>query len=120
MEKEVSSVKCSQCGLVNFATADVCKRCGNAFAKDEYKSEQPSTAPPQQTQNPNLTPCPDCAHLCSHMAETCPNCGRFLQQIERPKKSVVGRVISVGVIAALCMCALLVFSATRRWAAVQA
>jgi hypothetical protein len=39
----MSSKKCSQCGLVNFATAVTCKRCSNdlASAADSTVSRQP-------------------------------------------------------------------------------
>ncbi|MCA1643252.1 MAG: hypothetical protein LC785_15190 [Acidobacteria bacterium] len=125
MDKKVGSVKCAGCGLVNFANAEVCKRCGKAFGKVEGESEPSNSELPQSAQteaqvshSPNLTPCPDCAHLCSRMAEACPNCGRFLQQIERPKKRMVGKVVSACVLVAVLACALLILAATRREAAV--
>lgn len=37
----MSNVRCSQCGLVNFATSEQCKRCG-ASLKDEARGEQAS------------------------------------------------------------------------------
>lgn len=34
--------------------------------------------------NPNLYPCPDCGHLVSRQAPTCPQCGRALTPQEQP------------------------------------
>jgi hypothetical protein len=33
---------------------------------------------PGPTPSPNLYPCPDCGHQVSHLAESCPKCGRPL------------------------------------------
>jgi hypothetical protein len=37
--KHSSSLKCPQCGLVNFATVDSCKRCGNALVASTADAE---------------------------------------------------------------------------------
>src|SRR2546429_308357 len=34
-----SSVKCPQCGIVNFATAGACKRCGNSLERPNALEE---------------------------------------------------------------------------------
>lgn len=74
----MSNLKCPACGLVNFADAEVCKRCG---ANLPVPGAQ--TAPPRERPiNPNLNPCPDCAHPVSRQAEACPQCGRFFQRFK--------------------------------------
>ncbi|MDX6384412.1 MAG: hypothetical protein QOK48_1985 [Blastocatellia bacterium] len=49
----MSSVKCQECGLVNWITAENCKRCGLAVAggpaDDNHFDESESYAPPVQT-----------------------------------------------------------------------
>lgn len=49
----MSSIKCPQCGLVNWSTAENCKRCGLAVpggpADDNQVDESQSYAPPVQT-----------------------------------------------------------------------
>src|SRR5215208_1307764 len=116
----VSSLKCPQCSLVNFATAEVCKRCGTALSKHEDASEL--GAEPQQTEvraPATLIPCPDCKHLCSRMAEACPNCGRSFQLAPLSKKGSVVKVIVVAAIVGLCVCVISVALVTRRAVAVQ-
>lgn len=70
-----SNLKCPQCGLVNFAGAEVCKRC-----EAELKEVQAAA------KNPNLSQCPDCNRLVSNQAESCPKCGRFFRVL-RPQPS---------------------------------
>ncbi len=69
-----SNIKCPQCGLVNFADAEVCKRC-----TAELKEVQSAA------KNPNLIQCPDCGRPVSKQAESCPHCGRFFQAL-RPQR----------------------------------
>lgn len=83
----MSSVKCPQCGLVNFANADACKRCGAKLSEINPETEAPpmageASAPPsaQFTGKPNLYPCPDCDHMVSSRAVACPQCGRYFQR----------------------------------------
>lgn len=96
----MQSLKCPQCNLVNFATSEKCKRCGNSLLNDETINETSSSEPQQTTQinaqenqSLKLTACPDCNHLCSQMAESCPNCGRFLRQIERPMNNKISKLV---------------------------
>jgi hypothetical protein len=45
MSENKSSVKCPACGMVNWATADGCKRCGEWFNVGDYA--RPDEVPPQ-------------------------------------------------------------------------
>jgi uncharacterized membrane protein YvbJ len=49
----MSSIKCPKCGLVNFATADVCKRCGESLSKEssQVSDQTPSLDKPSQVPN---------------------------------------------------------------------
>lgn len=49
------SIKCPQCGLVNFSTALQCKRCGNQFSELSPIAEQR----PYQTQMPEVSVSPN-------------------------------------------------------------
>lgn len=69
----MSSIKCPQCGLANFADAESCKRCGA-----ELKEVQAAAT------NPRLSQCVDCGKLVSNEAESCPHCGRFFRML-RPQ-----------------------------------
>src|SRR3979490_3078871 len=70
IEKPMTSTKCSQCGLVNFATAEVCKRCGASIAE--------VTTPPPSQENLKipLIQCPACDASISSQATACPHCGQ--------------------------------------------
>ena len=118
----VTSLKCPQCSLVNFGTAEVCKRCGTAFSKHEGVSEL-GAEPKHNAQVVEpatvLVPCPDCKHLCSRMAEACPNCGRSFQLAPISRKLSIGKVIAVAAIAGLCVCVVFIVLVTQRAAAVQ-
>ncbi|HZH91049.1 MAG TPA: hypothetical protein VEX70_10590 [Pyrinomonadaceae bacterium] len=127
MNQKASSVKCAECGLVNFAMAETCKRCGKELNTPEGKDNQLASEPQQTAQtetqtmqHPNLTPCPDCAHLCSRMAEACPNCGRVLQQMEKPVRSILRPVVVIGIFAAVCVCMVVVYLGMQRGMVVQA
>jgi hypothetical protein len=117
----VTSSKCPQCGLVNFATAEVCKRCGAALSNQEDAGEL--GAEPQQKAQVGpptvLVPCPDCKHPRSRMAEACPNCGRSFQLAATSRKSSIRRVIAVAAIAVFCVCFFFVALVTQRAVAVQ-
>lgn len=118
----VTSFKCLQCSLVNFATAEVCKRCGTALRQNEEASEH--GAEPQQKAQVGppataLVACADCKHLCSRMAEACPNCGRSFQRAPISRKRSIGKVIAVAAIAGLCVCVVSIALVTQRAAAVQ-
>lgn len=120
---QITSVKCPQCNLVNFATAEVCKRCGTALNMHDDASEggaEPQQKAQAETPATALVPCPDCEHFCSRMAEACPNCGRAFQPAPTPKRSSIGKVIAVGGGAVLCVCVVIVVLVTRRVVAVQA
>jgi len=117
------SLKCPQCGLVSFATAESCKRCGTVLVKPE--SEQPNSDQGEQAQNPQsqntgtLTPCPDCAHLCSRSAEACSNCGRLLLKAKRRSLKQIVIVASVALICGSVVLGYLVLVGLRK-VAVQA
>lgn len=82
----MSSKKCPLCGLVNYVSAEVCKRC-NANLKQESvvlpeaAPEDLPIAEPAASLQPlfdlRLVMCPDCDHMVSPHAESCPSCGRF-------------------------------------------
>lgn len=76
----MSSNKCSQCGLVNFASTEECKRCQLPLSAQASNPPADTSPAPIQNQPPsNLFPCPDCGHGCSPIAAACPGCGRVLQ-----------------------------------------
>ena len=78
------SIKCPQCGLVNFAGVETCKRCEADLTKVSEMIEQVQVAKSAAALKPNLMPCPDCDRMISRYAEACPQCGRFIQRIETP------------------------------------
>lgn len=99
----MSNKKCPQCSLVNFSTAEECKRCGEklpALSLREPIQESPPIEPPPPAFhaapptmfNPNLHPCPACGNLVAKDAPTCPHCGKRL------KKS---RAVSIAVLLVL-------------------
>jgi hypothetical protein len=47
-----------------------------------------------------LAPCPDCGHLVSHLAETCPSCARPLRK-PRPREGLFLRTLNQAVAAAV-------------------
>lgn len=76
----MSNRKCHQCGFINFADEQACKRCGadlSAVTAGAGPEQQPAAA----ARNPNLDPCPDCSWMISRRAEACPRCGRFIQRL---------------------------------------
>lgn len=82
----MSSIKCPQCGLINFSTDENCKRCGAVLASDaQNRGASAITTTPAH--NPNLTPCPDCGFHHSKHAESCPQCGRFIQRMHAAESS---------------------------------
>jgi RNA polymerase subunit RPABC4/transcription elongation factor Spt4 len=76
----MSNVKCPQCGLVNFADAEKCKRCGADLAGAPEAVAPRQSADTAAPDNPKLAPCPDCGKMISKNAESCPQCGRFFQR----------------------------------------
>ena len=75
--------QCPHCQTVNYAANRNCKKCGSMLHFDGMKS---------------LEPCPDCNHLCSPTAETCPNCGRIRRLISEQSslpllKIIIGAVL---------------------------
>jgi hypothetical protein len=44
----------------------------------------------------SLAPCPDCGHLVSQLAETCPSCARPLRK-PAPREGLFLRTLNVGV-----------------------
>jgi uncharacterized paraquat-inducible protein A len=77
----MSSRKCPQCGLVNFAGEPSCKRCGADLSAAEAEPEKTPGAASAAARNPSLDPCPDCSWMISRKAEACPRCGRFIQRL---------------------------------------
>ena len=50
---------------------------GLVFGRSLLKYSESKTPPDARTRvATNLTPCPDCNHMVSRIAPTCPNCGR--------------------------------------------
>jgi RNA polymerase subunit RPABC4/transcription elongation factor Spt4 len=79
----MSSVKCLQCGMVNFATDGLCKRCGADMAqasRQTFQTHAPaslSSVPPGPLpSSPNLAACVDCSRPVSLSARSCPHCGK--------------------------------------------
>lgn len=72
--------KCPQCGLVNFASDEKCKRCDTDFSPDAAAEQATETSQPQ-SMNSRLMECTDCGFHHSQHAEACPRCGRFIQKI---------------------------------------
>ena len=42
----MTSLKCANCGLVDWATAEICRRCGSELSVEVAKSETPGVASP--------------------------------------------------------------------------
>jgi RNA polymerase subunit RPABC4/transcription elongation factor Spt4 len=80
----MNSVKCPQCGLINFAGEEKCKRCSADLTKVMQIVEQEQIAKAAESRNPNLIPCADCNRMVSRHAESCPQCGRFFQRFSQP------------------------------------
>jgi uncharacterized membrane protein YvbJ len=137
MNGKANSAKCPECGLVNFATAEECKRCGTALTKsgNQAGGSNPEATPSAQVdllrsenyefgkwQLPNLTACPDCNHQVSHQAISCPNCGRVFTmpqpQLNKSKEEnifgistkVVGICAALAILFVVSIFALLIFS----------
>lgn len=68
----MSSQKCPQCGLTNFANDSVCKRC-NALL--ELRSQAAETSPSKNS-TVALLSCPVCKAQVSSQAPSCPKCGQ--------------------------------------------
>ena len=71
----MSSRKCQACGMVNFAGAEKCKRCGADLAAQPEQAA-PAVAQSSPVASPALLPCPDCGGPVSMRARSCPHCGR--------------------------------------------
>jgi RNA polymerase subunit RPABC4/transcription elongation factor Spt4 len=87
----MTSQKCPNCALVNFATEETCKRCGIALHEPPVEAEETvyrQTSQPSVIQQ-QLGSCPDCNNLISHRAESCPHCGRFFQSFRQTE--VIGK-----------------------------
>lgn len=72
--KPSSSLKCGQCGLVNFATAESCKRCGNALISRfsiERRQENVIVDPKVQVER--------VSEQLKMVTLRCPNCGGALE-----------------------------------------
>lgn len=78
-DSKMSSRKCPQCGLVNFAGDPSCKRCGADLSG--APAAEPEQRPGPAAPNPKLEACPDCGWMISRQAEACPRCGRFIQRL---------------------------------------
>lgn len=52
----MSSIKCPNCGLTNFATADTCKRCKQSLDHHPYSSDNGSVEPKQDWSNLQTVP----------------------------------------------------------------
>ena len=79
----MNSVKCHQCGMVNFTTDGLCKRCGASMKQAPPQTFQtPVTTPSSSIPlgplplTPNLAACLDCSRPVSLSARSCPHCGK--------------------------------------------
>jgi ribosomal protein L40E len=66
----MSSLKCPHCGLVNFSSAEVCKRCGNRL------SSSADILKAGARRGITLISCPACSAEVSNQASSCPKCGQ--------------------------------------------
>ena len=79
----MNSIKCPSCGLVNFADADSCKRCGSDLAAPAAGAAAadalPAFAPGTTTADPGaLRVCAGCRMPYDKSAWRCPHCGQML------------------------------------------
>src|SRR5438270_5835725 len=101
--------RCPQCGLVNFADAEVCKRCGASFDGATQTGPAPRKAS-------NLLPCSECEHLVSTTALSCPNCGGIFKhpaEASQPKREASETTKSIE--AAICFLVALIFALAALW-----
>ena len=75
-----SNNACPQCGSLMFRNGR-CYNCGFVAGNDIITQMTP-TQNTQSVYPPNLAPCPDCKHLVSLYATSCPNCGRPLKPLK--------------------------------------
>jgi uncharacterized paraquat-inducible protein A len=53
--------------------------------------------------NPNLTECPDCHHMVSKSAETCPSCGR---KLKKTAADILAQLFASAILLIVCVVAL--------------
>ncbi len=92
----MNSVKCPQCGLVNWSHDSSCKRCSvdlrsRAVAVRDAPPAMPTVEPMRA-----LLPCPTCFAQVSVQAITCPHCGHPLRHVITPTIEMRGRCVHCG------------------------
>lgn len=95
----MQSVKCSQCGLVQFSIEENCKRCRASLSNAEAMKSHASSA----SNAPSLINCPACKAQVSNQAVSCPQCGQPFRE-SQPQvvyQTAQQRVWSPGVAAVL-------------------
>src|SRR5688572_25730317 len=116
----MESLKCANCGLVNFKTDKLCKRCGidlhlklAEFAVQQNNLKFPAAPPPPFKDRPNLFQCHDCGNPCSMSAMSCPKCGKVFrgqptqtQMMQVKKTSPVGVLVLIILVAIPALCIL--------------
>lgn len=70
---------CPKCGSLSLRNGK-CFMCGYSTESTSQEDEL-ATQTPQNTPT-NLAPCPDCGHMVSLYATSCPNCGRPLKPLK--------------------------------------
>lgn len=76
-----TEIVCGQChGRMTVSTLGIvaaCPHCGT-----QLSVAAPNESPAASRPNKNLMPCPDCNHLVSYRAESCPSCGCLLDELD--------------------------------------
>lgn len=71
---------CPHCGAFSLQNGK-CFSCGYSAENSQQEIEQ-QVSQGQTSASTNLAPCPDCGHMVSMYATSCPNCGRPLKPIK--------------------------------------
>lgn len=91
-------LRCLRCGEIHDPPSDSCTIKTTSpltVTKEETIAEHPVVAQTSQANivpfNPRLTACVDCQHKISLSAESCPNCGRYIQTLRSERAEQFGR-----------------------------
>ncbi len=89
----MQSVKCPQCGLVQWSTEATCKRC-----QAPLSAASPAPARFTVSNTANLISCPACGAQASNQAASCPHCGQPLKKLRDEKRSAISRAVLLGIV----------------------